>query len=91
MLTKTAQSAEDMVRVCSTQALAAIGKDASNAIPVLVRLSKDKNEGVRISAVDALGRVSEAVAALKLALSDESSDVQSTARQALGIIPRGGK
>jgi HEAT repeat protein len=73
---------------------AAIGRAASNAVPVLIQLTRDESVGVRISAVDALGRIGvtspESIEALTAAASDASSDVRITARKALAII-RGGK
>ena len=61
---------------------------------MLIRLTKDENDGVRMSAVDALGRIgaasAESIAALTTAASDASSDVRITARKALMTV-QGGK
>jgi HEAT repeat protein len=85
-----ANSSNIEVRVYAVQALGAIGKAATNTIPLLVRLTRDEDGGVRMSAVASLGRIGiaapEVVDALQRALSDPSGDVQLTSVHALDAI-----
>ncbi len=72
------------------QAIAALGPAAREAIPALVRSTRDENEQVRYWAVEALRRIGpsarEAASALVVALSDEAGPVRETARRALEAI-----
>jgi HEAT repeat protein len=89
-LKAAATSKNSEVRIYSIQALGAIGKAASSAIPDLILLTKDGNTSVRMCAVESLGRIGadspESVSALMAAMSDTSSDVRITATNALGIV-----
>lgn len=94
VLMKVAQQGDDAVRFRAVQALGAIGRGASNAVPVLIQLlTKDTNSGVRMCAVEALGRIKanspESLAALTVAMNnDASGDVQFTATEVLYKIGR---
>ena len=89
-MASAANSSNIEVRVYAVQALGAIGKAATNTIPLLVRLTRDEDGGVRMSAVASLGRIGiaapEVVDALRRALSDPSGDVQLTSVHALDAI-----
>lgn len=86
-LAAATESTAPHLRVSAIQGLGAIGKAASNTIPLLVRLTKDDDRGVRMCAVEALGRMGTAtpqtVDALKLGLSDASGDVSFESLHAL--------
>jgi HEAT repeat protein len=94
-LKAAAKSKSSEVRIYSVQALGAIGKAASNAIPDLILLTKDSSASVRMCAVESIGRIGatspESVSALTAAMSDTSSDVRITATNALEIVLSGHK
>ena len=82
------QAFEDIdwaVREAAVEALYKIGK---SAIGLLNRALKDKNELVRLSAAEALGKIggNKAVRALTRALKDEDMYVRQAAAEAVGIL-----
>jgi HEAT repeat protein len=74
----------------SLAALAAIGKPAKDAIPAIIKLTTDKDTGVRVAAADALGRVGagspEALPALTARLSDNQQSVLFAALRSLALL-----
>jgi hypothetical protein len=91
-LTAALGSGSREVRFLSAQAVGAIGKRASNAIPRLISCTEDADSGVRMCAVEALGRIGTAsplaVQALTKAAADMNSDVSMTAKQAIQALSR---
>jgi hypothetical protein len=78
------------IRFRSAQALHSAGKGASNAIPRLVACTRDEDSGVRMCAVEALGRIDTGtplvIQALTRASSDTNTDVSVTAKEALQAL-----
>ena len=78
------------VRTYSVQALGAIGRAASNAVPELIAKTVDEDSGVRMSAVESLGRIGfnspASLAAMSNALTDPIPDVSFTATKALRLL-----
>jgi HEAT repeat protein len=74
----------------SLAALAAIGKPAKDAIPAIIKLTTDKDTGVRVAATDALARVGagspEALAALSARLSDNQQSVLFATLRSLALL-----
>ena len=60
----------------SLAALAAIGKPAKDGIPAIIKLTTDKDTGVRVAAVEALGRVGAGDPNVVKTLTDRLSDNQ---------------
>jgi HEAT repeat protein len=86
-LASGAEKKEVRVRQVAVQALGAVGRAGSNAIPVLCRCTKDEDERVRMCAIEALGRIGiptpQALEALHGSLSDPNGTAQIFAVQAL--------
>ena len=91
-LTTALRSGSRGVRFRSAQALGAVGKGASNAVPRLVSSTCDEDSGVRMCAVEALGRIGTAsplvIQALRKASADTNSDVSVTAKLAMQALIR---
>ena len=72
------------------KAIAALGSGARQALPVLIRATRDENEEVRFWAVEALRRLGPsarpATLALIVVLTDDTRQVQEAARRALEAI-----
>lgn len=72
------------------KSIAALGPAARDALPVLIRATRDENEEVRLWAVTAIRRIGpgarEAAPALLIVLSDDVREVQHAARGALEAI-----
>jgi DnaJ-domain-containing protein 1 len=77
-------------RKYATRALREIGQDASDAIPALIKATRDSEENTRAYAVEALGKmVSQAdqvLPCLEKALNDKSSDVKTKAAKSLNFL-----
>ena len=81
------QSQNVDVRLSAVKALARIGPEAKEAVPALIAALKDKDDGVRSFAAEALGRIGkEAVPALIVALKDQNAGVRNSAVYTLGRI-----
>jgi HEAT repeat protein len=91
-LTTALGSGSREVRFLAAQALGAIGKGATNAVPRLVSKTSDEDSGVRMCAVEALGRIGTAsplvMQALTNALADTNNDVSITAKLAVQTLTR---
>ncbi len=89
-LTAGLRSGSPVVRWLSAQGLGAAGTMASNAVPALVACTSDEESGLRISAVEAIGRIGlntpESSNAIMRALSDTNADVRLAATGALSKL-----
>ena len=89
-LMKLLKHQDENVRIVAIAILGEIGKGATEAIPLLEEVLKDRreeNENIRIVVVDALGKMGKAaVPALIAALEDEDWDVRDHARESLAQI-----
>jgi HEAT repeat protein len=78
------------VRAWAAHALAEIGPDAKDAVPALIKLLKDSDEGPRNDSCMALGDIGpvaiDALPALRNALNDPSKDVRQFAQRAIDKI-----
>lgn len=80
------------VRAWTAQAVGDIGANAADAVPALIELLKNDNEGSRNSACIALARIGPAakaaLPALRVALTDKSEQVRRFAGQAIERIEK---
>ena len=93
-LIKSVRFAENCaVRCFAIETLGAIGKTATDAVPVLIERLRDEDYVVRMRAARALGAIGakEAVPALIEGLRDEDSEVRGLAAEALGVIASAAK
>ena len=87
-LIRTLKDENKDVRWGAAWALGEIGPEAEAAVPVLKKLLKDKNRGVRLSAIDALKKISSSyvLSAFVECLKDEDEEVRYRVEEALGEI-----
>lgn len=78
------------MRAWAAQAIGEIGPDAAQAVPALIVMLTDGDEGARNGACIALTGIGpaakEALPALRTALSDPSADVRGFAKRAIATI-----
>jgi len=76
------------VRKLAALALGDIGRQARTAVPALIAMLQDENEGVRRRVAVVLGEIGgpEAIAALQQTLQDASENVRRAATLALTAI-----